>query len=425
MADRLGIGEDYRKIPDVAKRRMYANPALPPIVSLDRTASADPEAKEAAEAIRKGLRETNLIIEWLNDARVPLHLYFSALTHLDGFLREFSMKNTTHTAATRCHRVVADVAEKATQAAGSALENVVISNLLPHQRFDQKVYGVRFGRIIKGQSKLRLDIQLFREPARRVQVQFEGIARPTYQCGGFLRPGVIDWIEWKPRDLGVTADDLDKPCPVLVQSHAIKNTQERLGMPPQISGSATVMMFHSLLKPNVVARQPDGSMLVECRGEFGRLGYFVVNFLGDKFLVNTFLFLTMKGTPEADRLYENLRISRHTVEMMGLDDLTAFIVSDLAHDKELADVLTECGCGHLLKLSDRMPFKVTALARQAKHLRRILGWAVDDSKSDAPSIEEIEDAADEFETYVSKAEGSPGLLGRIMRKVKTLAGDDT
>jgi hypothetical protein len=292
------------------------------------------------------------------------------------------------------------------------------------QRFDQRVYGVRFARQIKGQKNVRLDLQMFREPARRAQVEFENIPRPAYQCGGFLRPGVIDWIEWRPADLDLQGPDI--VYPVFVQSHAIKNMQERLGMPPELIGSAMVMMFHSLLKPNVVVRQPDGAVLVECRGEAGRLGYFVVNFLGDKFLVNTFLFLTMKGTPEADKLYERLHISRHTVEMMGLDDLPTLILSDLAHDKELAAVLGECGCGHLLKLNERLPFKVTALIRQAQRLRRILGWAKAEPDMgvnvEEPSMEEIEEAATEIETFVSKAEHSSGLLGRIMRKAKNWAG---
>lgn len=413
LVERFGIAAYYRQIPDSAKAGMYAK-CLPPLVTLDRTVKDDPDAQVSADGIREGLRQMQLELGWLNNAKIPLQSIYTGLPHLQICLRNFANANPAHIAAARCRAMVDDVVAKALGTAGSMLEMLVISRLMPFQRFDRWLYGMRLPRIPAGTRHIRTNIQIFREPARRVQVEFEGIARPAYQCGGFLRPGVIDWVAWRPADLDMEGPD--QGFPVFVQNHALKNLYERLGALDAMNEPA-VMMFQSLMKPNVVVRQPDGSMLVECRAELGRLGYFVVHFLRDKFLVNTFLFLTMEGTPESHRLYERLRITRHAVEMMKLDDLATFLLSDIRDDKQLAGVLTECGCGHLLTMTDRLPFKVKALMRQARHLRRILGWAASDSEAEEPTLEEAISMMDEMGELVSHAEQAPGFLGRMARRL--------
>lgn len=413
LVDRFGIAAEYRRIPDRAKASMYAR-CLPPLVTVELRAREDADAQTAAEGIREALREAKLVLGWLNDVTIPLQSVYTGLPHLQLFLRNFSVANPDHTPAARCRAVVDEVVAKAVPKASSVLEIMVISRLAPFQRFDRHLYGVRRPLVPRGPRNVRLTIRIFREPARRAHVEFDGISRPAYQCGGFLRPGKIDWVEWD-------ADDPDgqgptRPLPVLVQSHAIRNLCERLGMPETMG--AAVLMFQSLLKPNVVVRNPDGSMLIECRSEVGRLGYFVVHLLHDRFLVNTFLFLTMKGTPEAEKLYARLRVTRHTVEMMKLDDLATFLLSDIRHDRQLAEVLTECGCGHLLTISDNMPFSMKALMRQAGHLRRILGWSQSDSEVEESTMEDALSTLKEMEEFMSRAEQTSGFLGRIIRRFK-------
>jgi hypothetical protein len=226
---------------------------------------------------------------------------------------------------------------------------------------------------------------------------------------------VIDWVTWKPADVQVPGPD--RPCPVHVQSHAIRQFYERLAIPPSLN-EPTVVMFQSLMRPNVVTRNPDGSLLIECRGAAGRLGYFVARFLSEEFLVNTFLFLTMKGTPEAARIYEHLRVGRHAVEMMKLDDLSTYLLSDVRDDPDLVKLLSDCGCGHLFAMAGQTPFKVPALMRQARDLRRILGWAASDSEAGEPDLqepgdEELEQAASAAIELLEGAHAPLGLLDRM------------
>jgi hypothetical protein len=69
------------------------------------------------------------------------------------------------------------------------------------------------------------------------------------------------------------------------------------------------------------------------------------------------------------RIYERLRVGRHAVEMMKLDDLSTYLLSDGREDPDLVKLLSDCGCGHLFAMAGQMPFNVPALMRQARDWR--------------------------------------------------------
>jgi hypothetical protein len=110
-------------------------------------------------------------------------------------------------------------------------------------------------------------------------------------------------------------------------------------------------MVESLAEPVLVQQGPT-SHLVEARFGRQKYGYFPVEVLPQCILVKTFLFLTMQGTPEAELLRSKLGLRRSNIEKYALDSYETLVLSDLALDPLLSRVLTECGCGHLLKLVD-------------------------------------------------------------------------
>jgi hypothetical protein len=81
-----------------------------------------------------------------------------------------------------------------------------------------------------------------------------------------------------------------------------------------------------------------------------KIGYFVALIFPHMILIKTFLFLTMQGTPEAERLREKLGLCRVDVERYKLDRFHTFVGSDIAKDPFLFKILSECGCGHLISL---------------------------------------------------------------------------
>ena len=68
-------------------------------------------------------------------------------------------------------------------------------------------------------------------------------------------------------------------------------------------------------------------------------------------LIQTFLFITMDGTPEGAEFWRRLRLSGADRAYLGLDDLRTYAESDLKSDPELVRILSDCGCGHLFDVA--------------------------------------------------------------------------
>jgi hypothetical protein len=102
-----------------------------------------------------------------------------------------------------------------------------------------------------------------------------------------------------------------------------------------------------------------------------RLGYFTAVEIDGRILVTTFLFLTMRNTPEGKRIREMLGLRVDQVEWLRMDTLPFFTQSDAAQDGELRGVLTACGCGHLFDLIGPETREIT-LPGKAQEIRRHL-----------------------------------------------------
>lgn len=116
----------------------------------------------------------------------------------------------------------------------------------------------------------------------------------------------------------------------------------------------------------------DGQFLVAHHFTRYTTGYWRFEFEDGRFVANTFLFLTMEGTPEGDRLWHKLRMRQDDREWTALDKMATFLASDIREDAELRDILAECGCGHLFELAEKL--KVPALIKGcAADVRKHLG----------------------------------------------------
>jgi len=75
-----------------------------------------------------------------------------------------------------------------------------------------------------------------------------------------------------------------------------------------------------------------------------RVGYFVARIVNEHVLIQTFLFLTMDGTPEGTMLWERLKLSRGDKEYLGLDAIETFTDTNIRTDPQLLALLEECNC---------------------------------------------------------------------------------
>src|SRR5581483_11803716 len=208
-------------------------------------------------------------------------------------------------------------------------------------------------------------IKIEAEPCQRIEVMLDGSVRAVYRCGGDVREG-FQWVNWSAK-LFDGRDGQDYP--VYIQKHALDRLHDRLR--PFSHASVHLSLRMSLNHPVITPCKQDSTYLVEYRlaGRV-RVGYLVARRLSDKIVITTFLFLTMQGTPEAQRLAQHLRLRRPDIEYNRLDRLSEFINTDLSKDRDLAHVFEESGCRDLLRLyCNESP----ASSLQAAVLRQYLG----------------------------------------------------
>ncbi len=186
------------------------------------------------------------------------------------------------------------------------------------------------------------------EPEKRL-VTKDGKPRTAFRCGipfYSYDDCQIEWIEWTADLLG---ENGDATYPVFVQRHAIERVYQRLlnafsGL--NVKGFLQHILVSSMRRA-VIHRRVDGTLLVEFKIRQWKLGYLVVRKIEGIILVESFLFLTMDGTPEGELLWKRLRLARADKELQGLDEFKTFVFSDVATDPKLVKIFTDCGCGHL------------------------------------------------------------------------------
>ncbi len=192
-----------------------------------------------------------------------------------------------------------------------------------------------------------------------------GIRRQTFRCLRSSMEQGLEPISLTGELLGLS--DKSQSLPVFIQRHAWDRLKERLGIPKRL---LTMMTSESLSEPKLVKRN-DETYLLEVRLGAKKVGYFVGEVFERKFVIRTFLFLTMQGTPESELLWRELRLNRADIEFTMLDTLVAFANSDMRHDKALVSLFDKCGCGHLFNLVD-LQRETTYITGQSKAVREHL-----------------------------------------------------
>ncbi len=131
-------------------------------------------------------------------------------------------------------------------------------------------------------------------------------------------------------------------------------------------------LWQSLRKPKIHKHPTEiGTFLVEYWLNAHKIGYLEVGLIGNAILVDTFLFLTMDGTPEGTELWKKFGIQKEDKKEIGLDCIQTFLLTDVQFDPKIVAMLNECGCGHLFKIMKELP-KERYLVGYAEEIRKYL-----------------------------------------------------
>ncbi len=258
--------------------------------------------------------------------------------------------------------VVPDVSEnmdRAMQALGRALADTIV----PRNSMDRVFFIPK----LAPPDRLALTITVAAHRATPAYFAREGKERPAWRCGG---PAYVDteieWVTWTAEVRG--APPGSPPADVFLQSHALRNLRDRIPAPNFVSGLLHFWAYQSFKDPKLIPMGRE-EWLVEFQVAGIRLGYFTAVKIDGRILATTFLFLTMRGTPEGKRIREILGLRAEQIEWLKMDKLPYFTQSDAAQDAELRAALTACGCGHLFDLIEPGS-RVIALPGKAQETRR-------------------------------------------------------
>jgi hypothetical protein len=245
--------------------------------------------------------------------------------------------------------------------------------LIKFGRIDERLYSVSASPHRNEVQKFTMNFTIHAHPIERRQVNKGGEHRPAFRCGQPFGLQGIEWLEWDGALIGGVAG---RKCPVFVQNHVLDNLYRRekraLFM---VDGEWAVhdYLWQSLRTPKIRPKRDDaGKYLVEYWLNAHKLGYLLVSLTDDVVLVETFLFLTMNGTPEGDLLWKELRLRKDDKKYLELDRIGTFLHTDIQHDAALRQLLDECGCGHLFVMLKEPPPVDRCLPGYAENMRKFL-----------------------------------------------------
>lgn len=207
------------------------------------------------------------------------------------------------------------------------------------------------GRDAAGRTGYEIRLRSYVAERRLFRLHYE--TRVGFRCSTLGLDRNSDWIQWS--SALVQAPGPPQDLPVYIQKHALQRILAADGRFPGLSQknrAALQRVLAASLQRPVLTPQPHtpGTWLVSFGHDSGKLGYLVATALPDAILIRTFLFLTMDGTPEGDRLSRRLRARRIDKQFLGLDRLDTLIDSDIGQDPVLREILRDCGCDHLFEV---------------------------------------------------------------------------
>jgi hypothetical protein len=253
---------------------------------------------------------------------------------------------------------------------GARLDEVLVRS----GRIDRVLYFLEYDVTRKPNGLLRIKISLRIEQPQKQVINTPTGPRPAFRCGRPVRTEGLKWVEWTSSDLGLTGEN--RIYPVYVQSHALDNLYQREARAVFIQGSEWIVhdwLWRSLYQPKFTPLANSGNkFLVDYYLGRNKIGYLVARRLPDVVLIETFLFLTMDGTPESDALRNHHRLTKADKVYLGLDKIMTFLGTDVRLDPGLVAALKQCGCGHLFQIAEDLEAEVVATG-YAKAIREYLG----------------------------------------------------
>lgn len=170
-----------------------------------------------------------------------------------------------------------------------------------------------------------------------------------YPCKLHCGLGPLEHIIWTEEDAG--AIGLDAEHPVYVSKHTLQQIDKRTeGLIPRPFLHDSLWV--SLKTPKFAKQIRPGKHFVEFNAGGIKFGYVVATVYKGYVVVETFFLITMKGTPEGDRLGKLAPATpdKDGYNWAGCDRLS--LIFNVRDDPTARRILEKAGCGHLFEHID-------------------------------------------------------------------------
>jgi hypothetical protein len=135
--------------------------------------------------------------------------------------------------------------------------------------------------------------------------------------------------------------NLDTEYSIYVQSHAIHRFKERVDLVDALSRN--YIINSALIIRRDVAKGANGRPLIVCTVYGVPLGYFPYIIQGNKLFILSFLPVVSSITPEGEKLYNILKLSKDELVYLGMDKLSFFVTVDFDEIPILKNAIIESG----------------------------------------------------------------------------------
>ena len=224
----------------------------------------------------------------------------------------------------------------------SSMSQNIRGILLKYSRMNRNLYYVT------EEHTKRYHFVVHKAAPRFRKIQVDG-GRVAFQCAHLVSHDVLRWVSWDCEELGISGPA--GRLPVFVQQHVldrIVGPWSRLSAVVGTESSLHEMLSRSLSEPKISATDDPLDYLVEYGRDGVKLGYLVAQIFPDAVLVRTFLFLTMGGTPEGNKLRSRLRKQQYGSTHLMLDSLEN-VMKEVRKDPGVRSIFKECGCGEVFE----------------------------------------------------------------------------
>lgn len=230
----------------------------------------------------------------------------------------------------------------------TAILRLVQSHLIDISKINIRIYGLRWRYDIVNPKTVAVFIYITSTNPEVVSFTYRNKTRPAYRLafGDIMRKAPL-WFSI-PHNAVIPESNDSRMLKIYVQNHALLRIKERLDtLAPFTRNSALTVS----LTQHKMVKAKNGQMLFSFFDLNNQLlGYMPFTIEGDHLFVLSFIPLVNQLTPEGDKLYKALNLSKEDMKFLGMDKLSFYQYTDFKVLPTLKNALIEAGIWHLTEI---------------------------------------------------------------------------